>query len=337
MASDRGSIHSGHSTTRDVEARNDINDEESVLEDADSGEENESAAFLQDTRRRSEAQRFLDDQANHGQNFTLRGVLVGLVIGVIICFSNTYFGLQTGWVSGMAMPAALIGFAYFKIIARWINYPFTPVENVLVQTVAGAVGTMPLGCGFVGVMPALNFLMKTEENGPIVLSTWQLIVWALGLCFFGVVIAVPLRREVIIREKLKFPSGTATALMIGVLHGKPQENHFTKVENGLDTSRRRSQDLTSSTSNIAGNPPQNAGPQQIPSAFAETSSSAMGNDHADEWKAKIRQLIYAFALSALYVGSTNSQSVPPAGADSIRQSSRILYPKFTTFLSLAYL
>ncbi|KAG7004869.1 endothiapepsin [Physcia stellaris] len=300
MAPDRGSTHSGNSTTRDVEERNDINDEESVLEDADSGEENESTTFLQNTRRRSEAQSFLDDQNSQGQNFTLRGVLVGLVIGVIICFSNTYFGLQTGWVSGMAMPAALIGFAYFKIIARWINYPFTPVENVLVQTVAGAVGTMPLGCGFVGVVPALNFLMKTEENGPIVLSTWQLIVWALGLCFFGMVIAVPLRREVIIREKLKFPSGTATALMIGVLHDKPQENQLSKVENGLDTYSRRSQDLTSSTSNIAGIPPKNAGPKQTPSLFGETTNSAMGNDHADEWKAKIRQLIYAFALSALY-------------------------------------
>lgn len=335
MAPDRGSTHSGRSTTRDVEERNNINDEESVLEDADSEEDVESATLLRNTH--SEAQSFLDDQASQGQNFTLRGVLVGLVIGVIICFSNTYFGLQTGWVSGMAMPAALIGFAYFKIIARWINYPFTPVENVLVQTVAGAVGTMPLGCGFVGVMPALNFLMKTEENGPIVLSTWQLIVWALGLCFFGVVIAVPLRREVIIREKLKFPSGTATALMIGVLHGKPQENHLTKVESGPNTFNRRNHHLTSSSSNIAGIPPQNAGPQQIPSSFGETSNSAMGDDHAEEWKAKIRQLIYAFALSSLYVGSMNTKNVPPAGADSIRQYFRTLYRNFTASPSSAYL
>ena len=35
-------------------------------------------------------------------------------VGILIAFSNTYFGLQTGWISGMAMPSALIGFAYFK-------------------------------------------------------------------------------------------------------------------------------------------------------------------------------------------------------------------------------
>ena len=46
--------------------------------------------------------------------FTLRALLLGLAIGVLIAFSNTYFGLQTGWISGMAMPSALIGFAYFK-------------------------------------------------------------------------------------------------------------------------------------------------------------------------------------------------------------------------------
>lgn len=303
MAPDRGSPSSQHSTI-DVAGERDSLSDETVLEDADGGNDNENTIFLQGTHKRSEAQKFLDVQANQGQNFTLRGVLVGLVIGVVICFSNTYFGLQTGWVSGMAMPAALIGFAYFKAIARWIDYPFTPVENVLVQTVAGAVGTMPLGCGFVGVMPALNFLMKREENGPLVLSTWKLIIWAVGLCFFGVVIAVPLRREVIIREKLRFPSGTATALMIGVLHAKPQDHPLTKVESGLDTFKRRSQDLTRSASNLVGIPPQNAGPQQIPSSFGAHPGAEEGIDHRDEWKAKIRQLIYAFALSAVYVGST---------------------------------
>ena len=106
----------------------------------------------------NEAAQILAERASDPRNFTFRGVAVGLVIGVVICFSNMYFGLQTGWVSGMAMPSALLGFAYFKAVSRLLSYPFTPVENVLVQSVAGSVGTMPLGCGFVGVLPALNFL-----------------------------------------------------------------------------------------------------------------------------------------------------------------------------------
>ena len=48
-----------------------------------------------------ETQAFLAEQADLAQNFTVRGVIVGLVIGVLIAFSNAYFGLQTGWISGM--------------------------------------------------------------------------------------------------------------------------------------------------------------------------------------------------------------------------------------------
>ena len=111
-----------------------------------------------------DAASILAARASAPQNFTLRSLVVGLLIGVVICFSNTYFGLQTGWISGMAMPSALLGFAWFKSISKILKFPFTPVENVLVQTVAGAVGTMPLGCGFVGVIPALELLLKPSET-----------------------------------------------------------------------------------------------------------------------------------------------------------------------------
>lgn len=157
-----------------------------------------------------------------GHHFTIRGVLVGLLVGLVICFSNMYFGLQTGWVSMMTMPASLMGFGIFKALTPHLKFPFSPVENVLVQSVAGGMAIMPLGCGFVGVMPAMNYLLQSEEQGPVFLSLRKLIVWSLGLCYFGVVFAVPLRRQVIIREQLKFPSGFSTAVLIGVLHGKGQ-------------------------------------------------------------------------------------------------------------------
>lgn len=252
----------------------------------------ETSASASSQCRRGESSKFRADQAEQDTNFTLRGVLVGLAIGIVICFSNTYFGLQTGWVSGMAMPSALIGFVYFKSVARFINYPFTPVENVLVVTVAGAVGTMPLGCGFVGVLPALNYLLIPEENGPLVLSTWKLIIWAIGICFFGVVIAVPLRRQVLIREKLKFPSGTATALIIGVLHGNQDEKKSTQnQQEPLEIYRRRSQG-TRRSSTVS----------EIPEVIeaAEPGEVGLTIDHKNDWKKKIELLLTAFAVSAIY-------------------------------------
>ncbi|OAA76338.1 oligonucleotide transporter [Akanthomyces lecanii RCEF 1005] len=86
-----------------------------------------------------------------GQNFTLRSVVAGLAIGTVICAANVYFGLQTGWVSIMSMPASLMGFGIFRLLRSHLDLPFSPVENVFVQSVACGMAIMPLGCGFVGV------------------------------------------------------------------------------------------------------------------------------------------------------------------------------------------
>src|SRR4051812_23231932 len=42
-----------------------------------------------------------------GQSFTLRGVAVGLAIGLVLTCTNISMGLQSGWVSAMTMPASL--------------------------------------------------------------------------------------------------------------------------------------------------------------------------------------------------------------------------------------
>jgi uncharacterized oligopeptide transporter (OPT) family protein len=75
-----------------------------------------------------------------------------------------YFGLQTGWVSMMTMPASLLGFGIFRTLSRHLSFPFSPVENVLVQSVAGGMAIMPLGCGFVGVVSLAFGYSETGGN-----------------------------------------------------------------------------------------------------------------------------------------------------------------------------
>lgn len=243
------------------------------------------------------------------QSFTPRSLLVGLIIGALITFSNTYFGLQTGWISTMAMPSALIGFSVFKVFSKYLSYPFTPIENVLIQTVAGAVGTMPLGCGFVGVIPALEFLIRDGddgpsgdggegEGGPLKLNFWKLVIWSLGVCLFGVVFAVPLRKEVIVREKLKFPSGTASALMLRVLHGGGGDEKA-KAESGGSGGVRRDEE-------------EEAG---IPSSENEECGSLLhkdapgaSSDEKKDWRSKMRLLVGAFVVSGVYVSLGPSKS-----------------------------
>ncbi|KAL2112839.1 hypothetical protein VUR80DRAFT_6268 [Thermomyces stellatus] len=225
-----------------------------------------------------------------GRSFTLRGILVGLLVGLIICFSNMYFGLQTGWVSTMTLPASLMGFGLFRMVSKHIRLPFSPIENVLVQTVAGSMAIMPLGCGFVGVLPAMNFLLTPDEMGPIRLSTFKLIVWALGLCYFGVVFAVPLRRQVIIRERLRFPSGFSTAVLIGVLHGQTPDSGT--ASNSSPTSGSFASLVPKRT--------------YVPPSRSDDSRAEERGDDANEdansqqWAANIRLLVTCFGVSGLF-------------------------------------
>jgi hypothetical protein len=295
-------------------------------------------------------------QRSEQPQFTIRALVLGLLIGVLIAFSNTYFGLQTGWISGMAMPSALIGFAYFKglraLMCRlgdtfqrlgW-GEGFTEVENVLVQTVAGSVGTMPLGCGFVGVVPALEFLLKPEEtpeststdpdiiyalsiaeqDGGLQLPLGKLILWALGLCFFGVVFAVPLRKEVIVREKLKFPSGTATALMIGVLHGGEK----TGAEGNIEEQHSRHQKQRSSLDDeeeqrLMGD----TSPEQNVGLHNDEETRRCNEPSTRDWKKQIRLLMYSFCVSGFYVRKSCPSDCVCAGlcADSRFVDSAILF------------
>ncbi|KAF4547675.1 Oligopeptide transporter-like protein [Elsinoe fawcettii] len=258
----------------------------------------------EDTERHEEnedAREILAERAQEPQNFTIRSLVVGCVIGVVIAFSNTYFGLQTGWISGMAMPSALLGFAYFKAVAKLLSFPFTPVENVLIQTVASSVGTMPLGCGFVGVIPALEFLLKPEETPDgsrgLHLPLGKLMIWALGLCFFGVLFAVPLRKEVIIREKLKFPSGTATALMISVLHGSERKGVIKMDERGANHKRSRGDGTQEEEQGLLSERDQSHQSREQVTQDEETGGS---QDDFKDWKAQIKLLVSSFGGSALY-------------------------------------
>ncbi|WYZ37428.1 hypothetical protein EsH8_II_000934 [Colletotrichum jinshuiense] len=230
----------------------------------------------------------------HGHSFTLRGILVGLLVGLVICFSNMYFGLQTGWVSTMTMPASLMGFGIFKALSRHLRFPFTPVENVLVQTVAGSMAIMPLGCGFVGVIPAMNYLMTSEEQGPLTISLWKLILWSLGLCYFGVVFAVPLRRQVIIRERLRFPSGFSTAVLIGVLHGQTRKAGPDAVSGGF-ASLVPDQDARSEPLPESGN--------DRTAIIADPENANLDDQDSgshQDWANNMRLLLICFGLSGFY-------------------------------------
>eukprot|EP00966_Prymnesium_polylepis_P229275 5305551-Prymnesium_polylepis.1 len=156
--------------------------------------------------------------AGETPQLTVRAVAAGLAVGTLLCFTNMYFGLQTGWVTMGSIQCAVVGYAIFQL-PMFASAPGSPrfgaLENVVVQTVGVATATMPLAAGFVGIIPALGML-----DPPVILPVWQQLLWSAALTYFGIFFAVPLRRQTILVEELAFPSGTATAKLIETLHAK---------------------------------------------------------------------------------------------------------------------
>lgn len=181
----------------------------------------ESASHANNVRNQRHAS---DSQA--GRSFTMRAILTGISIGAVVCLSNIYFGLQTGYYALMSLPSSLLGFVVFKLNTNRLRYPFSPAENVLVQTIAGAAGSMPATTGLLNIIPALEYIVGQEKNGPVQLESPRLLIWGLGVCFFGLVWAMILRPQVVIRERLPFPGAKATASLIRVLHNMDNESRM---------------------------------------------------------------------------------------------------------------
>lgn len=221
---------------------------------------------------------------------TFRSTVVGLLIGTVVLISNFQFGLQTGWVSMMSLPSALLGFTLFKCSP--MAKLFTDVENVYIQSVSVAVGTGPLAYGLVGIVPAIEKFLTEDESGTgskIVLSLSQLMVWSLGLALFGVFFAIPLRKQVIIKEKLPFPSGSATATLISVLHGTELYNEKKDTDVHEETLQ---EPLTDSDSSI-----------DYPHGGVIRPSESNGIKLAqtkEAYRTNIRFLVITFIVSAFY-------------------------------------
>jgi hypothetical protein len=95
---------------------------------------------------------------------------------------------------------------------------------------------------------------------------------------------------VIIRERLKFPSGTATALMIKVLHGNAQTGESRKETRESADAARHEEEAERLLAGVN---------HQVATA------PGVRLDSTDDWKAKVRLLVLAFGISAFYVSRSS--------------------------------
>lgn len=138
--------------------------------------------------------------------------MTGVVTGTLLTPCNVYSGLKIGWTFNMSVGAGLIGFAIWSAAANVFGTrEWSLHENNINQTAASASASI-ISAGLAAPIPALALL--TGQTLPLhILSIWLLVVSLLG-----VVVAAGLRHQLLVRERLHFPSGVVTAETMTDIH-----------------------------------------------------------------------------------------------------------------------
>jgi putative OPT family oligopeptide transporter len=142
------------------------------------------------------------------REFTLRGVILGVLITFVFTAANIYLGLKVGLTFASSIPAAVISMAVLRLV-RGSGI----LENNIVQTIASAAGTLS---SIIFVLPGL-VMVGYWAGFPF----WQ----TSGICavggILGVMFTVPLRRAMVVESDLPYPEGVAAAEILKV--GSPPE------------------------------------------------------------------------------------------------------------------
>ena len=149
---------------------------------------------------------------------SLRAVLMGALLGGVMCLSNLYVGLKTGWGLGVAITACILSFSIGSLMKKlgFLGTNLSILENNCMQSTASSAG-YSTGSTMVGAIAAL--LMIRGEHLPF----WTLFLWTTFLAMLGVMMAIPMKRQMINVEQLKFPSGLAAAQMLRSLYAEGKE------------------------------------------------------------------------------------------------------------------
>lgn len=152
------------------------------------------------------------------KQLTWRSIIMGWVLGAILSLTNIYIGLKAGWGFGVAITACILSYAiwtsFYKI--RLARTQMTILENNCMQSTASAAG---YSTGGTLISAFAAYIMIHNET----LSLGLMLAWVFFIAILGVTMAVPMKRQMINVEQLRFPSGIAAAETLRALHAKGEK------------------------------------------------------------------------------------------------------------------
>lgn len=146
---------------------------------------------------------------------TIRALLTGMILGGLLSVCNVYTGLLIGWGTNMSITGILVGFALwqgFSLASARRVKPLTILESNINQSACSAAAAVS-SAGLVAPIPALTMLTGKQLS-------WELLsVWVFAVCLVGISVAIGLRRQMLVVDKLAFPNGLACAQTLKEIYG----------------------------------------------------------------------------------------------------------------------
>ena len=141
----------------------------------------------------------MSQPTSHPPQMSLRAIVLAIVLAMLLAAGNAYIGLFAGLTIASAIPAAVISMAVLRALGKG-----GILENNIVST--GASAGCSIASGIIFTMPALVFLGVWQQFD----YWWTVAIGGLG-GLLGVLFSVPLRRSLVVEQKMSFPEGQAAA------------------------------------------------------------------------------------------------------------------------------
>lgn len=141
------------------------------------------------------------------KEFTLRAIVLGAGFGILFGAATVYLALKAGLTVSASIPIAVLAISLGRKFLKT-----TILENNIIQT-AGSAGES-VAAGVVFTLPA--FLFLSEGIGEGFFNYWTILMLAIFGGILGVLMMIPLRRSLIVKEhdNLPYPEGTACAQVL---------------------------------------------------------------------------------------------------------------------------
>jgi len=137
---------------------------------------------------------------------TVSAIVFAIVVGVVMNAAITYAGLKIGFTIGGSAIAAVLGFGVLRGLLR----RGTILETNLGQTAASAINTSNSGVIFtVPVLLLIGIPLSWNHA-----DFWLITLACVAGAMLGTAFIIPLRKQMIEIDRLRFPTGTGVAVIL---------------------------------------------------------------------------------------------------------------------------